>query len=614
MVDMLSSNAPTGMAAGVSASTEYRPAIDGLRAVAVLAVFLFHLNRKWLPGGFAGVDIFFVVSGYLIASIILRDCQKDRFSFARFYQRRIARLLPAFLAVGLATMLAAFFIYSAQDLASTGASLSAAAACVANLRLLLQANYFIQSPDAQPFLHCWSLSVEEQFYLLFPATFLLLYRYANSYRTQILAALFVVSFCACVWLTYTRPEWAFYLLPTRAWELLAGVIPATWNLRAPAKSKALAWLPTGGLLFIALSFFVISEEKPFPGYLAALPVAGTVCFLIPYNFPNNFAERFLSWSPLVAIGRMSYSLYLWHWPVFSLVDYKYYLASPLLRLTVKVLVTGIATVVCFVFLEKPGRAFLNQPNQRQLAHTVLCRSLAVLIVLGLFVTSTNYIDADIGSIAKGGLRFNSSGGNGSMILMGDSNGSMYGKMARDLAKQLNLRLNVISVASGDPLPHSSGEPSPLWMASLAAVQQEKPEFLVLVCDWSKLKDDKDRLGIAITELERFTNLVILITKPPELPKQATREGIRNGNRPPFFEDPTERAVRLRVNHLVESFQRENVAVVDIESLFSSSAGEVRFIDTTGHQLYQDNGHLSAVGANLVKPELIKIMTGRKASL
>jgi peptidoglycan/LPS O-acetylase OafA/YrhL len=602
------------MAANASTTIEYRPAIDGLRAVAVLAVCLFHLNRKWLPGGFVGVDVFFVISGYLIASIILRDCQRERFSFARFYQRRIARLLPAFLTVALATTFAALFIYSPQDLASTGASLSAAAACVANLRLLLQANYFVLSPDAQPFLHCWSLSVEEQFYLIFPATFLVLYRYANARRTQILAALFAVSFFACVGLTYTRPEWAFYLLLTRAWELLAGAILATWKIQELAKSKVLDWLPTGGLVLIVLSFFVVSEGKAFPGYLAALPVAGTACFLIPYDHSRNVAEHLLSWNPLVVIGRMSYSLYLWHWPVFSLVDYEFYGASSLFRLVMKVLITSAATIVCFAFIEKPGRAFLNDPNRRQLAHSVLCRSLAVLILLGLFVMSTNYIDADMGDIAKGGLRFNSSAANGSIILMGDSNGSMYGKMAKDLAKQLGLRLSVISVASGDPLPHSSGQQSPLWLASLATVQKEKPKFLMLVCDWGKLIDDKDRLGIAIEELQPFTRLIILITKPPELPKQASREGIRNGNRPPFFEEPMERAARLSANQVVKNFERENIAVVDIDLLFSDNAGALRFADARGNQLYQDNGHLSVAGANLVEPELIKIITARRSNL
>src|ERR1039458_2468270 len=163
---MAASSSPANLTSSVSTTVEYRPAIDGLRAVAVLAVFLFHLNRGWLPGGFVGVDIFFVISGYLITSIIFRDCERNRFSFGRFYQRRIARLLPSFFTVALFTIVGASFIYSNQDLASAGATLAAAAASIANLKFMLQGNYFILSPDAQPFLHCWSLSVEEQFYLL----------------------------------------------------------------------------------------------------------------------------------------------------------------------------------------------------------------------------------------------------------------------------------------------------------------------------------------------------------------------------------------------------------------------------------------------------------------
>ena len=212
-------------------SLQYRPSIDGLRAVAVLGVFIFHLKREWLPGGFVGVDIFFVISGFLITSILLRDHQRGSFSFGKFYQRRIARLFPAFFTVALVTLLGAFFIYSAQDLASCGANLVAATLSVANLKYLWQGNYFTMSPDAQPFLHYWSLSVEEQFYLLFPALFLFLCVKAHGYRTVILGALCSVSLFVCIWLTFRKPEWAFYLLPARAWELLAGSILATFSSR-----------------------------------------------------------------------------------------------------------------------------------------------------------------------------------------------------------------------------------------------------------------------------------------------------------------------------------------------------------------------------------------------
>lgn len=599
--DILSGSTP-----GVP-SVEYRPAIDGLRAVAVLAVFLFHLNRRWLPGGFVGVDIFFVVSGYLITSIILRDCERNSFSFARFYQRRIARLLPAFFTVALVTLIGASFIYSDQDLASAGATLSATAACIANLKFMLQGNYFVLSPDAQPFLHCWSLSVEEQFYLLFPAAFLLLYRKTNTYRTHVLMALCAVSLLFCIALTPTRPEWTFYLPPARAWELLVGCALATLNNGASMNSKLLPSLPFIGFVLIGFSFFVIHESRSFPGHLATIPVVGTACFLMPYRTSTTLVERLLSWSPLPLLGRMSYSLYLWHWPVFSLVDYRLYLASPVLRLILKVFVSVIATIVSFVFIERPSRKFLNHPSKRWLAFAVLGCSLATLVPLGILIREANYISADMSDIANGGLRFNQAASNGSIVLMGDSNGSMYAEMAKDLAKEHGLRLNVVSVSAGDPLPRSSGQSPSLWLDSLAFVKREKPDFVVFVCKWTRIRNDKDSLGIALRELKQFARFVILITQPPMLPKLASREGIRNGNRPPFIEDSEESAARRNVNEFVKSYQRDNVIVLDVEPLFSTDTGGIRFTDDDGKQLYQDREHLSAVGANLVKSTLVKTM-------
>jgi peptidoglycan/LPS O-acetylase OafA/YrhL len=302
-----------------------------------------------LPGGFVGVDIFFVLSGYLITSIILRDCEQNRFTFGRFYQRRIARLVPAFFAVSLATLCGALFIYSNQDAASAGATLSAAAASVANLKFMWQGNYFVLSPDAQPYLHCWSLSVEEQFYLIYPAEFLLLYWKARSVRTHVLIAVLVLSLFSCVLVTYIRPEWAFYLLPTRAWELLAGAVLVASN-REIRPAKFTSAIPLVGLLAIGFSIFWISEGPGFPGLVATLPVVGTTCFLLPYEKSHCLTERILSWWPLALIGRMSYSLYMWHWPIFFLVDYRFYAASPVFRLALKVSLSVIATTVCFFIL------------------------------------------------------------------------------------------------------------------------------------------------------------------------------------------------------------------------------------------------------------------------
>ena len=341
-------------------SVQYRPAIDGLRAVAVLAVFIFHLKRGWLPGGFVGVDIFFVISGYLITSILLREYQHKNFSLWSFYQRRIARLFPAFFTVALATLLGASFLYSGQDLASCGANLVSAVLSVANLKYMLQGNYFTLTPDAQPFLHYWSLSVEEQFYLVFPAILLFLYVKVNKHKTVILGALCAASLIACVELTHQKPEWAFYLLPTRAWELLAGSILANIvadRSAADDHNSLLNSLSVAGVALIVVSVFAINEGPSFPGYQATLPVLGTVLFLGSTGRTAGWPEKILSTGPMVFIGRMSYSLYLWHWPVFSLIDYKLYLASPLVRVSLKVAFTAATSGLCFFLIENPGRAF-----------------------------------------------------------------------------------------------------------------------------------------------------------------------------------------------------------------------------------------------------------------
>ena len=591
-------------------SVQYRPAIDGLRAVAVLAVFIFHLKRQWLPGGFVGVDVFFVISGFLITSILLREYKHKSFSLLKFYQRRIARLFPAFFTVALATLLGACFIYSAQDLASCGANLVSATLSVANLKYMWQGNYFKLSPDAQPFLHYWSLSVEEQFYILFPAILLFLYLKANKHKTVILGVLCGASVVACVGLTYPRPEWAFYLLPTRAWELLAGSILANVGARPAGDVKTSRWnsVSLTGVALIIISLFTTSEGPTFPGYQAIFPVLGTVLFLGASGGASSWPEKLLSTRPMVLIGRMSYSLYLCHWPIFSLVDYKLYLASPLVRIGLKVTLSAAAAALCFFLVENPGRVFFNRPHRKRLAFTFLACALIVGVPLGTIVRRANYIDAGTGTqdIAQGGIVFNQASTNGSMVLMGDSNGSMYGKMAKEIAKALRLKLNVISVAAGDPLPHSSGRNPQLWLDSLSFVKSASPDVVLLVCEWEpKLKGEEARLQIAINELKRHTRRLILITQPPQLPESGGRESMRNGSRPPFLEDPVEHALRAESNVFLKSFQGDNVIVIDIEPLFIVGDGSIRFNDDDGTLLYHDGNHLSDRGADLVKGDVIR---------
>ncbi len=591
-------------------SGQYRPAIDGLRAFAVLSVILFHLNNKWLPGGFVGVDVFFVISGFLITSIIQRDCEQDSFSLAKFYQRRIARIFPAFFTVAVAGLIAAYFTYTPQDLASAGANLTATALSVANMKFMMQGNYFEISPDAQPFLHYWSLSVEEQFYMFFPLIFLLLYKFARKHLIPVLTILGIASFILCLLFTRQRPVWAFFLLPTRAYELLAGCILAIYAgqdrpLRHPAIRASLSAF---GLLLIGASFFLIKESDHFPGYQALFPVLGTVCVLGPIRGSDSLGEKFLSLAPLVLIGRMSYSLYLWHWPVFSLIDYNMVLASPPVRMAWKIGLSFLAATICFLMIENPSRVFLNQRNNRRIAFAFLALALAVFVPLGIAVRRANYINAETSDVPKGGLLFNESSKKGSLILMGDSNGSMYGRMTKEIADELGYKLRVISVAASDPLPKSEGKPPQLWLDSLKVIQREKPDFLLLACFWTnRLKEDKGRLAIALDELKPHVGCIILFMQPPALPAQATRRSMREGSRPPFMEDPGTRPARLEMNEYVKHFQDRKVRVIDLEPHFSTPDGEIIARDQEGHQLYHDKGHLSGYGAKLAKEDVLRVI-------
>jgi peptidoglycan/LPS O-acetylase OafA/YrhL len=590
----------------------YRPAIDGLRAFAVISVLIFHLNENWLPGGFVGVDVFFVISGYLITQIIHRDCTNNSFSLTKFYQRRIARIFPAFFVVALGTLIAAYFIYSNQDLASAGANLAAAALSISNLKLMMQGSYFEISPDAQPYLHYWSLSIEEQFYLFYPATFLFLHAKLPRWTLLLLICCTLISFAACVALTVTRPTWAFYLLPTRGFELLAGCALAVYNcshtFKMPERFKPS--FPTLGLVIILASFLIINGDG-FPGYKAALPVVGAICVLGSLtDTTHNLGERILSWRPTVLVGRMSYSLYLWHWPVYSFVDYKLLFSSPATRLAWKIGLTFVGAASCYLVIERPARTFLNRRESRSLAFGFFVIVVTFSVLLGATVRRMNYVNAEVADVANGGLIFEPTKPRGSIVLLGDSHGAMYGKMMKELAAEMNLKFTMLGVAAADPLPSDNSPEAIFWPAALKVIQRDEPDVVVLVCDWvNKLKSDRKRVDTALGELNKVAGHIVLITQPPQEPIAATRQSLREGSRPPFLENPVSRKERMDMNDFINSRRSSQVAVLDIESHFADANGEVQCYDMNGRAVYHDRSHLSGIGADRVKADLRTALLG-----
>lgn len=298
----------------------YRADIDGLRAIAVLSVLIYHAGfyqsgQKLLAGGFLGVDIFFVISGYLIASILLEEINSGRLNFIAFFQRRARRILPALFFVMLCSAVVAPFLLSQQALEEFASSIAASGAFVANLFFQLQDSYTAEPSLRKPLLHTWSLAIEEQFYLLFPLFLWLIWK---KWRSKFMLAFALVTVVSLLWAelgSYYSPNANFYLLPSRIWELIAGAMLACLNTRGKFKQAPglLAYL---GLALVIICLIMFDDSTRHPSLLTLLPLAGTVMIIVATP-ASPYLNKLLSSKPLVGVGLLSYSLYLWHQPVFA---------------------------------------------------------------------------------------------------------------------------------------------------------------------------------------------------------------------------------------------------------------------------------------------------------
>lgn len=293
----------------------YRAEIDGLRAIAVLAVILGHAKFEFFAGGYVGVDVFFVISGFLISSIIYSEIGTGEFSILRFYERRARRIIPALVVVVVPCIAAAQFSMLPDEYENFGQSVVATVAFSNNVLLTLTSGYWEQASDFKPLLHTWSLGVEEQFYFLYPICAYLALRLKKSVFPAFLLVGTLISFSLSLYLTPLYPNSSFYLIHTRAWELLLGAVCAYYAPTHLGSNKKEV-LAAGGLLAIVLAVLLYPENLPYPYFYAALPCIGAALILL-YAREGTFVARLLSARPLVLTGAISYSAYLWHQPLFA---------------------------------------------------------------------------------------------------------------------------------------------------------------------------------------------------------------------------------------------------------------------------------------------------------
>jgi peptidoglycan/LPS O-acetylase OafA/YrhL len=297
----------------------YRKDIDGLRALAVLPVVLYHAGLGF-PGGFVGVDVFFVISGYLITSMITEEMRIGTFSIAAFYERRIRRIFPALFAMMAVSAVAAWALFMPPEFILFGKSAVAAALFFSNILFRKEAGYFDATELVKPLLHTWSLAVEEQFYILFPLV-LLAFRKKRSLQLAAIAVLVVVSLGLSEWWVVKEPTDAFYLIPSRFWELGLGALLTYGERYRPQHASVAAGITAIGVCLIGLAIFAVNATSPFPGLLALLPCGGAALVILGGGVSNP-ASRLLGTPPLQFIGLISYSLYLWHWPLIVFTQYK----------------------------------------------------------------------------------------------------------------------------------------------------------------------------------------------------------------------------------------------------------------------------------------------------
>lgn len=387
----------------LKASLPYRPDIDGLRAMAVLMVAAFHYFGLTFPGGFIGVDIFFVISGYLICGILLVDLENGNFTFRHFYARRILRIFPALIVVLSGCLVAGWLLLMPDELKRLGGSVASGAAFVGNFLLMEDTGYFAPAAHERPLLHLWSLGIEEQFYLFFPLLLWLCWK-----KQRYILPAFALSAACSFWYNLavmdTRPLLDFYSPATRIWELLAGALlraasRVLWFRHAALRLDSLlrigarahgkpcahghilaSMLAACGIILVILGYCAARPGSAYPGTCALWPVAGTLC-LLAANSSNPVSKFFFCSKPMVFLGKISYPLYLWHWPIFS---FAWILHGPLdektrlLRLCLLAISFVLAAMTWF-FIERPIRV---QRILGKAAIPLLCAGLAATFAGG----------------------------------------------------------------------------------------------------------------------------------------------------------------------------------------------------------------------------------------
>jgi peptidoglycan/LPS O-acetylase OafA/YrhL len=375
---------------------KYRAEIDGLRAVAVIPVILFHAGFEFFSGGFVGVDIFFVISGYLITTIILSEKEQGTFSLINFYERRVRRILPALFLVMLFSLLFAWLWLLPSDMKDFSQSLIAVSTFYSNIFFWQESGYWAAANELKPLLHTWSLAVEEQYYFIFPLFLMLMWRFRKRWILSTFLIIAIISILFAQWGAHNKPTMNFFLLLSRGWELAIGASIAFYFLYRKQTIRRLLshksvdeLLSLVGLLMIGYAVYAFDKTIPFPSFYALVPTIGAGLIIL-FSSPETLVGRLLGTKPLVGIGLISYSAYLWHQPLFAFARHRTLeQPSELIFAALAVLSFPLA-FLSWRFVEKPFRK--KGKISRKTVFAFAFSGSVMFIAIGLAGQMTNDFD------------------------------------------------------------------------------------------------------------------------------------------------------------------------------------------------------------------------------
>jgi peptidoglycan/LPS O-acetylase OafA/YrhL len=626
-------------------SPAYRPDIDGLRAIAVLAVVAFHANAHLVPGGFAGVDIFFVISGYLISSIIVKELDAGTFRFRDFYARRIKRILPAYIVVALFTFAVSTWLLIPNDYIFYTTSLAASWAFVSNIFFsMLSWGYFGSRTEEFPLLHTWSLSVEEQFYFIYPILLIVLSRYVKPRIITVLFMLGIAFVALSQW--STGQVKTYFLLTARAHELIAGALAFLIAQKYPLRSNTVANLLAAiGMAMMIGSLFLLTRGVPFPGVNSLYPCVGAALVMVACARPNIFTPL-LANRAMVFIGLISYSLYLWHWPIFVFLRYRHVTMSPGVISAAIALALALA-MLTWKFVENPIRHNRKIEFKQAFQWLYLAPAMAFMAI-GLLSYRTEGLpqrfpedmrqliasysfERDLGrtcSIRAEDYRritvsyLNDSCAYGAMhrpkadiLLMGDSHANHFKPFVEYLAREANLKAVYHVQGACSPLDlYRADEPAPegptvcqkrnadlLEMAS-------RFKFVVLASSWDyrgKEQEFERDLSVVVEKIERAGATPVVFKDNPNYQTDISQCILRkrrgwipadtNCNMPRSDIEERQGGMDRAIDHVARAHPK--AIVVDPKLVMCDAQECDTYIGNTA--LYKDSNHINAKAAAML---------------